>query len=157
MQWSPTERDIFVSCSVDCCIAIWDIRLGKKPAMSFKAHKADVNVVSWNRSLNLIRSVFLWCQCFMLVSLMTLFSTCLWLGWPLVCWHLEVMTGHFPFMTSDCFRTRYVCSVGGRISFTISLLSWEKIWTFFSFVVASVTLLWVNQNDDRKGGKKLVK
>lgn len=49
LQWSPTERDIFVSCSVDCSIAIWDIRLGKKPAMSFKAHGADVNVVSWNR------------------------------------------------------------------------------------------------------------
>ena len=49
MQWSPTEPHAFVSCSVDGTIAIWDIRLGKSPAASFKAHDADVNVISWNR------------------------------------------------------------------------------------------------------------
>lgn len=49
MQWSPTERDVFASCSVDGNISIWDIRLGKSPAASFKAHNADVNVISWNR------------------------------------------------------------------------------------------------------------
>lgn len=49
LQWSPTEPHAFVSCSVDGTIAIWDIRLGKKPAASFKAHEADVNVISWNR------------------------------------------------------------------------------------------------------------
>ncbi|KAK9947943.1 hypothetical protein M0R45_003538 [Rubus argutus] len=49
LQWSPTEPDVFASCSVDGNIAIWDIRLGKSPAASFKAHNADVNVISWNR------------------------------------------------------------------------------------------------------------
>jgi ribosome assembly protein RRB1 len=34
---------------VDGTIAIWDIRTGKKPCISIKAHKADVNVISWNR------------------------------------------------------------------------------------------------------------
>ncbi|RXI06060.1 hypothetical protein DVH24_018102 [Malus domestica] len=29
--------------------SIWDIRIGKAPATSFKAHNADVNVMSWNR------------------------------------------------------------------------------------------------------------
>jgi len=49
LQWSPTEADVFASCSVDGTIAIWDIRTGKKPCISIKAHKADVNVISWNR------------------------------------------------------------------------------------------------------------
>jgi ribosome assembly protein RRB1 len=34
---------------VDKSIAIWDTRLGRSPAASFQAHKADVNVLSWNR------------------------------------------------------------------------------------------------------------
>ncbi|KAI7987621.1 Glutamate-rich WD repeat-containing protein 1 [Camellia lanceoleosa] len=49
LQWSPTEPYVFASCSVDGNIAIWDIRLGKSPAASIKAHNADVNVISWNR------------------------------------------------------------------------------------------------------------
>ncbi|CAM8901955.1 unnamed protein product [Rhodiola kirilowii] len=49
IQWSPTEADVFASCSVDGHIAIWDIRSGKSPAAYFKAHDADVNVISWNR------------------------------------------------------------------------------------------------------------
>ncbi|EEF34640.1 protein HEAT STRESS TOLERANT DWD 1 isoform X2 [Ricinus communis] len=49
LQWSPTEDAVFASCSVDGSIAIWDIRLGRTPAISFKAHNADVNVISWNR------------------------------------------------------------------------------------------------------------
>ncbi|KAJ0977954.1 hypothetical protein J5N97_013428 [Dioscorea zingiberensis] len=49
LQWSPTEADVFASCSVDGKIAIWDIRLGNAPALSFKAHDTDVNVISWNR------------------------------------------------------------------------------------------------------------
>ena len=52
MQWSPTESDVFASCSVDGNIAIWDTRVGKSALMSFKAHNADVNVISWNRCLN---------------------------------------------------------------------------------------------------------
>ncbi|KAL6959981.1 hemolysin III domain membrane protein [Sarracenia purpurea var. burkii] len=49
LQWSPTEPDVFASCSVDGNIAIWDVRLGKSPAFFIKAHNADVNVISWNR------------------------------------------------------------------------------------------------------------
>lgn len=49
LQWSPTEADVFASCSVDGKIAIWDTRLGNTPALSIKAHNADVNVISWNR------------------------------------------------------------------------------------------------------------
>ncbi|KAH9678880.1 WD REPEATS REGION domain-containing protein [Citrus sinensis] len=49
LQWSPTEPDVFASCSVDGHIAIWDTRVGKSALTSFKAHNADVNVISWNR------------------------------------------------------------------------------------------------------------
>jgi ribosome assembly protein RRB1 len=49
LQWSPTEADIFASCSIDGTISIWDIRTGKEPCISVKAHKADVNVISWNK------------------------------------------------------------------------------------------------------------
>jgi ribosome assembly protein RRB1 len=52
MKWSSTEDHVFASCSVDGHIAIWDARLGKSPAIYFKAHNADVNVISWNRCLN---------------------------------------------------------------------------------------------------------
>ncbi|XP_026393918.1 glutamate-rich WD repeat-containing protein 1-like [Papaver somniferum] len=48
LQWSPIYSDIFSSCSVDGTVAVWDIRIGKKPAVSINAHKADVNVISWN-------------------------------------------------------------------------------------------------------------
>lgn len=40
---------MFASCSADGNIAIWDTRSGKSPVISFKAHDADVNVISWNR------------------------------------------------------------------------------------------------------------
>lgn len=49
VQWSPSDKDVFASCSVDGTIAIWDIRIGKSPATSIQAHKADVNVITWNR------------------------------------------------------------------------------------------------------------
>ncbi|KAL5998912.1 hypothetical protein ACLOJK_009860 [Asimina triloba] len=48
-KWSPTEADVFASCSVDGNIAIWDVRIGRSPVVSIKAHNADVNVLSWNR------------------------------------------------------------------------------------------------------------
>ncbi|CAN0926629.1 Protein HEAT STRESS TOLERANT DWD 1 [Linum grandiflorum] len=51
LQWSPTEDNIFASCSVDGTIALWDTRRGKSPALRFKAHNADVNVLSWNRTV----------------------------------------------------------------------------------------------------------
>uniref|UniRef100_A0A6N2LY00 Uncharacterized protein n=1 Tax=Salix viminalis TaxID=40686 RepID=A0A6N2LY00_SALVM len=59
LQWSPTEDHVFASCSVDGHIAIWDARLGKSPAIYFKAHSADVNVISWNRHLELMMEHFL--------------------------------------------------------------------------------------------------
>lgn len=75
MQWSPTEDDVFASCSVDGKISIWDIRLGKSPAASFKAHNADVNVISWNRCLLLdILLVFLYPNTFGAIF-MTFLST----------------------------------------------------------------------------------
>lgn len=49
LQWSPTEPCVFASASVDGTVAIWDTRAGKSPAVSIKAHKADVNVITWNR------------------------------------------------------------------------------------------------------------
>jgi ribosome assembly protein RRB1 len=49
LQWSPVEREVFASCSVDQTVKIWDTRMKKKPALSFKAHDSDVNVISWNK------------------------------------------------------------------------------------------------------------
>jgi len=46
--WSPTEGDVFSSCSVDGTIKLWDYRKGKKPVASISAHQTDVNVLSWN-------------------------------------------------------------------------------------------------------------
>ncbi|KAL3830234.1 hypothetical protein ACJIZ3_019036 [Penstemon smallii] len=48
LQWSPTEPYVFASCSADGNIAIWDTRMGKSPAVNIKAHKTDVNVITWN-------------------------------------------------------------------------------------------------------------
>lgn len=50
IQWSPTEADVFVSCSVDRHIFVWDKRQRSAPMLKVHAHEADVNVVSWNRS-----------------------------------------------------------------------------------------------------------
>jgi ribosome assembly protein RRB1 len=49
LQWSPTEADVFASCSVDGTLRIWDTRHRKQSAISIKAHDADINVISWNR------------------------------------------------------------------------------------------------------------
>ncbi|XP_016564079.2 protein HEAT STRESS TOLERANT DWD 1 isoform X1 [Capsicum annuum] len=49
LQWSPTEPSVFASCSVDGNIVIWDTNMKNPLAATIKAHKADVNVISWNR------------------------------------------------------------------------------------------------------------
>jgi len=48
LAWSPTEGDVFSSCSVDGTIKLWDTRKGKKNVASINAHSTDVNVLSWN-------------------------------------------------------------------------------------------------------------
>ncbi|MCO5548428.1 hypothetical protein L7F22_001884 [Adiantum nelumboides] len=49
LQWSPTEPDVFASCSMDTTIGIWDARRRDGMVLSVKAHDSDVNVISWNR------------------------------------------------------------------------------------------------------------
>ena len=52
LQWSPTEKTVFASCSSDGTIRIWDTRSKKRtPAISVKASDSDVNVISWNRTV----------------------------------------------------------------------------------------------------------
>jgi ribosome assembly protein RRB1 len=49
LQWSPSEVEVFASCSVDKTIKIWDTRMKARPGLSVDAHNADVNVISWNK------------------------------------------------------------------------------------------------------------
>ena len=67
----------------------------------------------------------------------TLFSTCLWLGWLVVCWHLEVMMGPFPFMISDHLRTRYArCTQDNVTNFSSFLRKdrWSGYWYLCSII-----------------------
>lgn len=51
LSWSPTEATVFSSCSSDKTIKIWDTRMKKGPAVSWKAADCDVNVISWNKKV----------------------------------------------------------------------------------------------------------
>lgn len=52
LQWSPTEKDVFASCSVDKTVKIWDSRATARKAMiTVTAHKSDINSLSWNKKV----------------------------------------------------------------------------------------------------------
>lgn len=48
LQWSPSENNVFASCSADGTVRIWDVRV-KKSQIGIRASDTDVNVISWNR------------------------------------------------------------------------------------------------------------
>jgi len=53
LQWSPNERNVLASCSVDRSIRVWDTRAAAARACMItvdSSHDADVNVISWNRN-----------------------------------------------------------------------------------------------------------
>jgi ribosome assembly protein RRB1 len=51
LQWSPTEENVFISCSSDKTVRVWDVRRKTQCMIDIVAHTADVNVISWNTSV----------------------------------------------------------------------------------------------------------
>ena len=49
LQWSPTEENVFASCSTDGTVRIWDVRVKNRSMLTQQAHEQDVNVISWNQ------------------------------------------------------------------------------------------------------------
>ncbi|KAI8373646.1 WD40-repeat-containing domain protein [Choanephora cucurbitarum] len=49
LQWSPTENNVFASCSSDQTVKIWDTRNKKRSAVGIHASQSDVNVITWNK------------------------------------------------------------------------------------------------------------
>ena len=50
IQWSPSERNVFSSCSSDGTVKIWDTRSkSHSPAVNVQVSTTDVNVISWSR------------------------------------------------------------------------------------------------------------
>lgn len=51
LQWSPSERTVFASCSADRSIRVWDVRQkARKSVVGLEnAHESDVNVIAWNQ------------------------------------------------------------------------------------------------------------
>jgi len=52
LQWSPTEAEVFASCSADKTVKIWDARVNQRKAvLSVEAHTSDVNAIAWNKKV----------------------------------------------------------------------------------------------------------
>jgi ribosome assembly protein RRB1 len=47
LQWSPSEGNVFASCSVDKTIRIWDTRDRASSQLHVTASDTDVNVIAW--------------------------------------------------------------------------------------------------------------
>lgn len=50
IQWSPTQRDVFIAARVGGTVEVWDARTLRKPRLSWKADPQDINVADWNQS-----------------------------------------------------------------------------------------------------------
>lgn len=52
LQWSPSEPTVFMSCSADQSLMVWDVRQPDRGMLQVRAHDSDVNVISWNRNVS---------------------------------------------------------------------------------------------------------
>lgn len=54
IQWSPTEANVFASCSTDKSLRFWDTRVDNRSNSMItlsNAHSSDINVLAWNRAV----------------------------------------------------------------------------------------------------------